>query len=91
MSPPAASEVLLTVAGVPVRPKLHEVGAGTGECLVVVDQAEVRAGAFAAVSCTGVWSWGAADRMRGNTEKLSFITVLTVFTSNQAPLSESHF
>lgn len=45
-----------TVAGVFVCLQLHEMGAGAGERLVVVDEAEVRARALPAVSGTGVWS-----------------------------------
>lgn len=45
-----------TIAGVFVRLQLHEVGAGAGERLVVVDEAEVRARALPAISSAGVWS-----------------------------------
>lgn len=52
---------LRTVAGVLVLLELHEVGAGTGERLVVVDEAQVRAGPSATVSSTRV---GSCERER---------------------------
>ena len=50
--------VLRTEAGLFVRLELHEVRAGAGEGLVVVDEAQVSAGPSATISSAWVWSCG---------------------------------
>lgn len=56
-----AHELRLTKASTFVRAQLHEVRTSAGERLVVVDEAEVRAGLFAIFSCTRVRSYREAN------------------------------
>lgn len=52
---------LLTIAGAFVGAQFHEVRTGAGECLIVVDETQMRAGLFAIFSCTWIWSWGGVN------------------------------
>lgn len=61
-----SSTGVFTVAGVFVCSQLHEVRAGTGEGLVVVDQTQVRTGTHAIVSCTRIRSCGEKERESGD-------------------------
>lgn len=57
---------MFTIAGVFVGSQLHEMRAGTGEGLVVVDQTQVRTGTHAIVSCTRIRSCGEKERESGD-------------------------